>query len=193
MGYKDVADLSADVTVALGGTNKKTGKKNPTSIEGYFLGSRQVADRKKKSGFSYIHIFQTEKGNIGVWGKTDLDNKILTITPGTMTLVNFDRMVPTPNGDMYKFKVQFDADNTIEVAAPSTALAATAGVKEAEESSDELVASANDDEDSVDEELTDGVDEDLAQEAALAALERQARAAKVAALLKNGKAKAAKN
>lgn len=115
MAFKDVIDLNPDNTIALGGTNRKTGKKNPTSVEGYYLGSRKIEDRKKKSGFSYIHVLQTDKGSLGVWGKTDLDRKVLSVTPGTMILASFDKMVPTPNGDMYKFKVQFDPENTIEV------------------------------------------------------------------------------
>jgi hypothetical protein len=115
MAYKEVSDLNADETISLGGTNTKTGKPNPTKVEGYYLGSRQVADKKKKSGLSFIYIFQTPKGNVGVWGKTDLDRKMLSVTPGYMVLASFDRMVPTPNGSMYKYKVQVDSENTIEV------------------------------------------------------------------------------
>lgn len=117
MGFKEIVSLDADVTIALGGKDKKTGKKNPTEIEGFYLGSRQVKSPKSKSGLAYIHFFQTAAGNVGVWGKTDLDRKLIGVTPGTMTLVAFDKMVPTPNGDMYKYKVAVDEDNTIEVSA----------------------------------------------------------------------------
>lgn len=116
MGFREVASLDADVTTALGGKNKKTGKPNPTKAEGYYLGSRKVDSKKSKDGKAYIHFLQTSKGNLGVWGKTDLDRKLTTIAPGTMVRVSFDKMVPTPNGDMYKFKVEADPDNTIEVA-----------------------------------------------------------------------------
>lgn len=115
MAFRVVTDLSADVTISLGGINKKTGKKNPTSIEGYYLGNRRVDDRKKKSGFSFIYVFQTAQGNVGVWGKTDMDRKMGEAVTGQMTRVSFDRMVPTPNGDMYKYKVEVDDENTIEV------------------------------------------------------------------------------
>lgn len=115
MAYQEVNDLSVDNATALGGVNRKTGKKNPTTIEGYYLGSRKTDSPKAKSGFAYIHVFQTKTGNQGIWGKTDLDRKILAVNPGTMTCVTFTGMLKTPNGEMYKFKVQFDASNTIEV------------------------------------------------------------------------------
>lgn len=167
MGYKEVASLEADVTIALGGKNRKTGKTNPTEVEGYYLGNRKVTDTKKKSGFSYIHFFQTANGNIGVWGKTDLDRKLLTVTPGTMTLASFDRMVETPNGEMYRYKVAVDTDNTIVVAAPSSDAGLT------EDGNDDSGSYSADSASSED-------DEDAAQEEALAAA---ARKAKVEALL----------
>jgi hypothetical protein len=108
MAFKQVASLDADTTISIGGKNKKTNKTNPTSLEGYFLGSKKVADQKKKSGFSYIHIFQTPKGNVGVWGK------ILQVPPGTMTRVSFATMRSTPNGDMYVYNVEIDTDNVVE-------------------------------------------------------------------------------
>lgn len=115
MAFKELNDLSADNVIALGGQNRKTGKKNPTSVEGFYLGSKKVESKKSKSGFAYIHILQTPQGNIGVWGKTDLDRKILTAVPGTMVRATHVGMQETPNGEMYKFKVEVDPDNTIEV------------------------------------------------------------------------------
>jgi len=174
MAFKTVTDLSTDVTISLGGTNRKTNKKNPTSVEGYYLGKREVADAKKKSGVSYIYTFQTPKGNIGVWGKTDLDRKMQGVAPGTMVRASYDKMKPTANGDMYIFKVEIDEDNTVEVQ----------GATFSESSSDEdeptaLTYSA------ADEEEDNAIDEELLQQQALASAERKA---KVAALL-NGKGK----
>lgn len=169
--YTEVASLEADVTIALGGKNRKTGKANPTEIEGYYLGNRKVTDTKKKSGFSYIHFFQTANGNVGVWGKTDLDRKLLTVAPGTMTLATFDRMVATPNGDMYRYKVSVDKDNTIEVSASN--------------SDSGYSADGDDDPGSYGDDTTASEDaEDAAQEEALAAA---ARKAKVTDLLNRGK------
>lgn len=163
MAFKEVTDLSADNVISLGGVNKKTGKANPKSIEGYYLGKKQVADSKKKSGISYIYIFQTPKGNVGVWGKTDLDRKMSQATPGAMVRATHTGMQATPNGEMYKYKVEVDADNTIEVSA---------------ESEDTVVQDdgAEDDVEAV------GSDEEDDQE--LLAMAAAARKAKVDALLK---------
>lgn len=115
MAFQEVNDLNTDVTISLGGTNKKTGKANPTKIEGYYLGKKEVEDRKKKSGKSYIYVFQTPKGNVGVWGKTDMDRKMEAATEGFMLRVSHTGMAQTPNGEMYKYKVEFDSENTIPV------------------------------------------------------------------------------
>lgn len=184
MPFQEVTDLSPDNTIALGGTNRKTGKKNATQVEGYYLGSRKVEDRKKKSGFSYIHVFQTANGTVGVWGKTDLDRKILGVPAGTMTRASFDRMVPTPNGDMYKFKVAVDKDNVIEVVGGAGDTLGNDGyADDAGNLSEETAAYASDEGDYG---RTDDGDEDAAQAAALQAAERKA---KVEALLRGNKSK----
>ncbi|CAM6004761.1 unnamed protein product [Sphagnum balticum] len=115
MAFQEINGLDADTTVALGGTNRKTGKKNPEQIEGYYLGRREIADVKRKTGKSYIYIFQTATGNVGVWGKTDIDKKMVAATPGLMTRITFTGMRSTPNGEMYTYRVEADPDNTIEV------------------------------------------------------------------------------
>lgn len=181
MAFKAITDLSADTTISLGGTNRKTGKKNPSSVEGYYLGKRAVKDTKKKSGESYIYFFQTSAGNIGVWGKTDIDRKLGAVPLGSMTRVSFDRMVPTPNGEMYKYKVEVDAENTIEVADLSAG-AANEGFS---------ASTATWDNDGGEEETATYSDasedeEDAGQAAALAAAERKA---KVEALLRGAKSK----
>lgn len=176
MAFKKVTDLSADTTISLGGTNRKTGKKNPDSIEGYYLGSRKVDDKKKKDGFSYIHTFQTSKGNVGVWGKTDLDRKLLTVTPGLMVRATFDRMVPTPNGEMYKYEVAVDDENTTEVSQNVTNIGnGYGGQQETDDNS--YVSQDEEGEDG------EGVDEDALQAAALVQAEKKA---KLDALLKKG-------
>lgn len=121
MGFKELTSLDADVVIAIGGKDKKTGKPNAKSIEGYYLGKKQIEDRKKKSGVSYIYVFQTANGNTGVWGKTDLDKKMQSAVPGTMMRITSNGTRPTPNGDMYVFKVEADTENTIEVSAASEA------------------------------------------------------------------------
>lgn len=172
MGFKTVTDLDAETTIAIGGFNKKTKRDNPTSVEGYYLGKRSVASKKARSGLCDIYYFQTPKGNIAVWGKTDMDRKMGGVTPGVMTRVSFDKMVPTPNGEMYKYKVEFDPDNTIEVtqlASGDESRSVTATEDAGTDEDGEYTNGANED------------DEDTAQAAQLAAAERKA---KVDALLK---------
>lgn len=118
MSFQEVAALDADVTIAIGKVNKETGKPYPKSAEGYFLGSRKV---ESKRGDSFLHFLQTEKGNLGVWGTTDLNRKLSTVNPGTMVRITSTGMKPTPNGDMYTYKVESDKANTIEVSAQEDA------------------------------------------------------------------------
>ena len=161
MAFKTVSTVDAENTTALGGFNKKTKKDNPTQVEGYYLGNKKVDSPKAKSGFAYLHVFQTAKGNLGVWGKTDMDKKLLSITPGTMTRVTFAGTKPTKTGnDMYVYNVEFDDENTIDVLSQN-----------ASDSTEPLFDNNEDDE----------------QDAALLAAERRA---KVQALLNNKSKKA---
>jgi len=169
MAFKTINTVDAEITTALGGFNKKTKKDNPTQVEGYYLGNKKVDSVKAKSGFAYLHVFQTAKGNLGVWGKTDMDKKLLSVTPGTMTRVTFAGTKPTKTGnDMYIYTVEVDEDNTIEVADLPRG-SSDAGPLAATEDSEESL-------------FTTGDDEDAAQSAALLAAERRA---KVQELLKS--------
>jgi len=114
MGFTEVSSLDADVTIALGKINKETGKPYPKQAEGYFLGSRIV---QNKRGESRLFFLQTPKGNLGIWGTTDLDRKLGQVQPGTMVRITSTGTKPTPNGDMYTYKVEVDKSNTIEVQA----------------------------------------------------------------------------
>lgn len=140
MAFTEVMDLDASVTVSLGGRDKKTGRANPTQVEGYFLGSKQVTSKRAKTGYSYLHILQTPEGNLGVWGKTDLDRKLRSVSAGTMIRVTQNGMKPTPNGDMYTYKVEQDQSNTIEVNFGTTAnniIPVTASESSSDEGSDD--------------------------------------------------------
>jgi len=165
MAYKTIQSLEADVVVALGGANKKTGKKNPTQVEGYFLGSREVENKKAKSGKSYIYFFQTDAGNVGVWSKTDLERKMASAKLGNMTRVTFAGMRETPNGDMYTFKVEQDDTNTIDVPELSAGSSTVGGNDYADEDQ-EYINNEDPDDSNPD-------DEDLQQTAALAAVESE--------------------
>lgn len=115
MAFEQIQSLDADTIISLGGENRKTRKKNQTQVEGYYLGKRMVKSPKSKTGLAAIHFFQTQKGNLGVWGKTDSDRKLSSVDPGTMVRITFNGLKATPNGDMYTYKVEQDKDNRIAV------------------------------------------------------------------------------
>jgi hypothetical protein len=150
---------SSEVTISLCGVDDKTGKQNPTGIKGYYLGNRPVTT---KNGEATIHTFQTSKGNVDVWGKTDLNKRLGAAQLGCYTEVEFDKMVPAGKGKKFTFHIDFDPDNTIDTAGPAVTTEDTADI-------DDYGLSAD--------------DEDAAQDAALAQAEK---AAKVSAMLKNG-------
>lgn len=119
MGFKEVQDLNAETVFGLGAKDKSTGKTHPKEIEGFYLGKKQVENKKAKSGVSYIYIFQTDKGAVGIWGKTDMDRKMKGAILGQMTKVALTGTRETPNGPMYTYRVWQDEDNTVAVAASS--------------------------------------------------------------------------
>ncbi len=174
MGFKEVASLDADVTVALGKKNKETGKPYPKQAEGYYLGTRSVESRK---GESKLHFLQTEEGNLGVWGTTDLNRKLLQVPPGTMVRITSTGTKPTPNGDMYVYKVEVDGENTVDVSRLNAAPAAEESYEETEEESTDE-----------NQEAEEESEEDQEQSKAFAA-KRAANAAKVQEILKRNKAK----
>lgn len=178
MAFQKVSDLSTETVVKLGGINSKTGKPNPLKMEGYYLGCRTV---KSENGESTIHIFQTPKGNEGVWGTADLNTKLSQVAPGTMVLAQYKEKRKLAGGKTkHVYDVMFDADNAITVASPS-ALASSVG--------DEDGGSEYSD-DTYEQQLTTGADEDDDQNAQLQTLEaarRQAQAEKVKALLNKNK------
>jgi hypothetical protein len=170
MGFTEVASLDAEVTVALGKKDKITGKAYPKQAEGYYLGTRTV---ENKRGESKLHFLQTANGNLGVWGTTDLNRKLAAVPTGTMVRITSTGTKPTPNGDMYMYRVEQDADNTISVATTESAT----GYAESNEETNEDDTSSDD-------------DSGLAAEVSAAAA---ARRAQVEALLKNRGTKVTKN
>jgi hypothetical protein len=174
MALEEVVSLEADVTYSLGKLNKKTGKTDPKSVEGYYLGSRKVAT---KLGDSLIHFFKTQRGNVGVWGSGDLNRKLQNIRIGTMTKVEFIGMKDTPRGEMRSFKVYQDKNNTIEVE-----INVSAPVEYSEDFEDTSTDSDSDD-------ALSGSDDEPYLPAGQAQVQLSAveRAAKVQALLKNKK------
>lgn len=196
MAYEDVLSLDCDFAIKLGGVDKKTGKANPTTLEGYYLGFNTVPSAKSKTGFAKQHVFKTEKGNIGVWGTTNLDLRLSNAVIGRCSLVKFTGMQETKNNPMYMFSVQQDPDNSIAV---HTMVAASSGVDSGttEKSEGEEYANYSSDEDDgesdVGEELAALDEAPLARPAAprrAASTPNASQQARVQAML-NGRGKAA--
>lgn len=143
MAFEELIDFNAETTIALGGVDKASRKPNPTSVEGYYLTTKTVQGKK---GPCKLHIFQTPDGNIGVWGKTDMNRKLEQVRSGTDTgtayclRVTFKGMVDTPRGEMYQYKVEKDKENFIAID--------TVAPAEPEYANDEPEESLDDDESS---------------------------------------------
>lgn len=123
MAYKKLVSLEASTMISLGG-RRKTGEKNPTSAEGYYLGFKTVPDNKKKSGTNNIFYLQTPKGIVGVWGKTDLNKQMQGAVKGQMTLIEVTGTRTVPNGEMHVFEISQDDTNTTDVPNFSTSASA---------------------------------------------------------------------
>ena len=120
MGFKEVNSLDASVTITIGGFDKKNKKDNPTSAEGYYLGSRVIPGGKY--GDSTLHVLQTANGNLGIWGKTDLNKKVGLVKTGTMIRISYTGLKELKGGnDMHTYRVELDEDNTIDVSGISAA------------------------------------------------------------------------
>lgn len=94
MAYEEMVDLGTDNVVALGGVNSKTGKPNPTEIEGRYLGARAVTT---SNGPSVIHVFQTPTGSVGVWGTKKLNDN-LPGSEGYMLFIKYKGKVKIAGG-----------------------------------------------------------------------------------------------
>lgn len=127
MGFKEVNAVDSSVSISLGGINRTTGKPNPTQIEGYYLGVKAIPSLMAKSGSTNLYILQTPKGNVGVWGKTDLDRKMLGVDAeaGYMIRISYTGTKPIPGkNSMHTFKVEVDESNTLNAEEFNAATAA---------------------------------------------------------------------
>ena len=121
MAFKELSSLETENTVTIGGVNRKTNKPNPKTVEGYFIGTKGgIPNKFNPDKPNQLHVLQTKAGNVGVWGKTNLDQKMKSVPPGTMIRISFTGTKPSNKGnDMLLYKVEADAENTIEVSGQS--------------------------------------------------------------------------
>lgn len=109
MAYQTKFDGNFDKVFALGVDG------NPSTIEGYFLGSKVIST---DYGKNKIHGFQTPTGTVGIFGKARLNHLLTEDLRGQKCLVEFTGMIePKKKGQMpaYGFKVLHDPDDIIDV------------------------------------------------------------------------------
>jgi len=190
MAFNDYSSPKPDSWVTVGGVTRE-GVKNPSSLEGYYMGTISEPSSFDKNKLKHTHLIQTAKGIAGVNGSSNLnfkmkdsENNLLKrgISPiGVKLRIEFVGTKPSSKGNPTKlYKVTFDVSDINEAIASGVV---TAPVEE--------YASNEEDESYTSAEVDTADDEDDAlQTAALAAAERKA---KVEALLAKGKNRTAKN
>lgn len=108
MAYEKVTDLSTDTVFALGNEKDKL-----PEIEGFYLGARKV---NTANGESFIHVFQTSKGNVGIWGTKKLNDNLTTDSIGSMMLVVYKNKVKIAGGKtQHTYEFNIDREQTITV------------------------------------------------------------------------------
>lgn len=113
MARKKVIDLDASTTVGFG---DKPGQKKPgQEVSGYYIGCRKVTTGL---GESVLHVLQTPKGNLGVWGSAQLNAKLSSIPLGSMAFITYVSKVKVAKGTMKKFDVEYDDEDKIFVDTP---------------------------------------------------------------------------
>lgn len=112
MAYITKFDGKTDTTINLG--NKDSSTSNPTSVEGYFLGTKDVPDNGYGAG--KLHMFQTKAGVVGVWGKANSNRLMTPDLVGNMCLLKFTGMGEKRKGKnpAYEYSLQYDKDNTTD-------------------------------------------------------------------------------
>lgn len=162
MAFQKVRVLDSDVTISLGKLNATTGKTDPKSIEGYYLGFKNV---ETSFGETKLHHFETQSGVVAVWGAHKLDSGLSQVSIGNMVRAEFTGLGKASKGrkPSRQFDIQQDPDNKIDVLPMSSALQTF-----------ETVEQDSGDEDSSNDEDQDDDTADQAQVAALQAAERKA-------------------
>lgn len=84
-----------------------------STIEGYYIGKKVIPSGS-------LHVFNTAKGNEGVFGARMLDDLLLTVPAGEMTRVTYLEKKALGNGKSMKiYDVESDNTNTIDVSSVS--------------------------------------------------------------------------
>lgn len=127
MAAKEYTSARPDKWVTLGGRSK-AGVKNPTSIEGYYMGREEGPNQFDATKTKVVFLLQTPEGLVGVNGNTNLITKMTDSERGFtskegkkplgahVTMTYTGEQVTKKGTDMKVFKITFDAANMIELA-----------------------------------------------------------------------------
>jgi len=159
MARQRKTDLGTDQVFALG-----HGEGKIDQIKGYYLGSRDVTT---SNGESKIHVFQTPKGNTGIWGTKKLNDNLTPSDRGVYQEIFYKGKVKLQGGKtQHTYEFNVDTENTIAVTALPVGVVA---------------ADAEETEDTVESEEFTAVDQEAL------AMEQAARAKRVQDMLNRGK------
>lgn len=113
MAYEILDDVKS---VTLGGVDKKTNKKNPTQVEGYYLRVESRPNRFNPDKPQNFYVFQTAEGQVGVYGKAGIDREMKKATLGVMTLIkDTGQVLDTGKGNPMKvFQIAQDKANVLD-------------------------------------------------------------------------------
>jgi hypothetical protein len=119
MAYEKLNDVKA---VSLGGVDKKTGKKNPVELEGYYIRKEEKPNKFNPTKPQSFYVFETKDGPVGLFGKAGIDREMKKANVGVMTkVVDTGKLLDTGKGNpMRVFEVFQDSSNTIDVAQVET-------------------------------------------------------------------------
>lgn len=114
MGYEKLSDVKP---VALGGVDKKSGKRNPTELEGYYIRREEKPNKFNPGKPQSFYVFETKEGQVGLFGKAGIDREMKKASIGVMTkVIDTGKLLDTGKGNpMRVFEVFQDSANRIEV------------------------------------------------------------------------------
>lgn len=114
MAYEKLSDVKP---VALGGVDKKTGHRNPTELEGYYIRREEKPNKFNPGKPQSFYVFETKDGQVGLFGKAGIDREMKKASIGVMTkVVDTGKTLDTGKGNpMRVFEVFQDSSNSISV------------------------------------------------------------------------------
>ena len=123
MAFREIQSLDAEKAVRLGDSDDAL-----ESIEGYYLGYKEIPNSLNPGKMSRLHIFTVEGKNVGVWGSSIMDRKLASVPAPSnpnnqskvayMTAVAFTGLKPaTKKGyrPSKNFSVGFDDTNSVAI------------------------------------------------------------------------------